>query len=224
VRVRQVIIGAVGAMLTGITALVAFGGLGIVPESVIGAVPDAVARLAAWAWMALGGLVLLYVVLCIVRRRPGAEPVARDPEVPIELDLSEPLEAGPRQSLPQLPAPYIAHPCLLADGFTGRFPERQELTDWARLKKSTPVRALVSVGGMGKSALAWVWLHRDVLNEDLPQAGQDPPDVRTACRVPAGNRPKGAMWWSFDQPGAGFSVFLEIASAVPCTIGNRLKT
>jgi hypothetical protein len=214
VRVRQVIIGATGAVLTGITALVAFGGLGLVPDEVIGAVPDPITKLAAWAWMALGGLVSLYVVLCLVPRRgasPVVEPVARDSDVPLELDLSEPPNAGPRQPLPQPPAPFIAHPCLLADGFTGRFPERQELTDWARLKKSTPVRALVSVGGMGKSALAWVWLHRDVLNEDLPQAGQDPPDVRTACRVPAGSRPAGIMWWSFDRPGAGFSVFLDDA-------------
>jgi hypothetical protein len=211
VRVRQVIIGAAGAGLTGVTALVAFGGLGIVPAGVIGAVPDSIVKLAAWAWMVPGGLVLLYLVLGAARggSRPAA--VAPDPEIPIEFDLSEPIEAGRRPSVPQPPAPYIAHPCLLADGFTGRFPERQELSDWIRRKKSTPVHALVSVGGMGKSALAWVWLHRDVLNEDLPQAGQDPPDVRTACRLPSGSRPQGVMWWSFDQPGAGFSVFLDDA-------------
>jgi hypothetical protein len=56
-----------------------------------------------------------------------------------------------------------------------------------------------------------VWLHRDVLGEDLSEAGQDPPDVRTACRVPPKSRPQGVMWWSVDQPGAGFSVFLDEA-------------
>jgi tetratricopeptide (TPR) repeat protein len=66
---------------------------------------------------------------------------------------------------------------------------------------------------MGKSALAWVWLHQDVLGEDLPQVGQDPPDVRTACRVPAKSRPQGVLWWSFGQPGAGFSAFLDEALA-----------
>jgi tetratricopeptide (TPR) repeat protein len=215
VRIRQIIIGVCGAVLTGVTALLAYDAVGFVPIDVIDLVPGPVLDAAPWAWKVLGGLVVVYVVASIVwRRRRGTEDQAPgEAEIPIELDLSEPPEYGHRGSLSQLPAPHIAHPCLLADGFTGRFPEREELTDWLRKKKSPPVRALVSVGGMGKSALAWVWLHQDVLGEDLPQVGQDPPDVRTACRVQSKARPQGVMWWSFGQPGAGFSAFLDEALA-----------
>ncbi|MHC4127083.1 MAG: hypothetical protein ACYTE6_01080 [Planctomycetota bacterium] len=212
-RIRQVIIGAFGAVLTGVTALVAYDALGFVPIDVVGSLPDPVLGAAPWAWKVLAALVVVYFVVSIVWSRRG-KPGARAPrrlEVSIELDLSEPPDFGQQRSLPQPPAPYIAHPYLLADGFTGRFPEREDLTAWLRKKRSAPVRALVSVGGMGKSALAWVWMHQDVLGEELPQIGQDPPDVRSACRVSAESRPQGVMWWSFGQPGAGFSAFLDEA-------------
>ncbi|MHC5008825.1 MAG: hypothetical protein ACYTGF_15870, partial [Planctomycetota bacterium] len=214
-RIRQIIIGACGAVLTGVTALLAYDAIGFVPIDVVDFVPGPILDAAPWAWKVLGGLVVIYVVASIVwRRRGGTDDQApSETEIPIDLDLSEPPEYGHRGSLPQPPGPHIAHPYLLADGFTGRFPEREELTDWLRRKKSAPVRALVSVGGMGKSALAWVWLHQDVLGEDLPQVGQDPPDVRTACRVQPKARPQGVMWWSFGQPGAGFSAFLDEALA-----------
>ncbi|MHC4306026.1 MAG: tetratricopeptide repeat protein [Planctomycetota bacterium] len=214
-RTRKIIIGACGAVLTGATALLAYDAVGFLPSAVVDVIPGPIFDAAPWAWKVLASLVVVYVVVSVVwRRRGGSEDQApSEAEIPIELDLSEPPEYGHKGSLPQPPAPHIAHPYLLADGFTGRFPEREELTDWLRKKKSAPARALVSVGGMGKSALAWVWLHQDVLGEDLSQVGQDPPDVRTACRVPAKSRPQGVMWWSFGQPGAGFSAFLDEALA-----------
>ncbi|MHC4219052.1 MAG: hypothetical protein ACYSU7_11420, partial [Planctomycetota bacterium] len=179
-------------MLTGVTALVANDALGFIGVDVIGFLPTPVLDATPWAWKVLGGLVVVYVIVSIVRGGRGgsaAGDIPRDPEVPIELELSEPPGAGHRKPPPQLPAPHIAHPHLLAEGFTGRFPEREELTEWLSKKRSSPVRALVSVGGMGKSGLSWVWLHRDVLGEDLSEAGQDPPDVRTACHVPPKSRP-----------------------------------
>jgi hypothetical protein len=214
VRLRQIIIGAFGAMLTAAFALVAHDALGFVGIDVVDSLPDPVLGAAPWAWKVLGGLVVVYVIVSIVRsRRPACSAVraSKEPEIPIELELSEPPEFGHKRSLPQPPAPHIAHPYLLGDGFTGRFPEREELTAWLRKKRSAPVRTLVSVGGMGKSALAWVWLHQDVLGEELPQVGQDPPDVRKACRVQTEAKPQGVMWWSFGQPGAGFSAFLDEA-------------
>ncbi len=90
--------------------------------------------------------------------------------------------------IPQAPAPYIAHPYPLPAHFIGRAEEMESLTQWFYNEtEPAPVLVLEAIGGMGKSALSWVWLHRDILekNTALP----------------------GVFWWSFYE--APFETFIQ---------------
>ncbi len=199
---RQGLVGALGAALTAALALLASGVFGEFSEPVIVA--------SSWAWKAAGLFVVLYLAVSIVRRRRAAAPASAATALE---DISRPPEPRQRPPIPQPPAPYMAHPLVLPPHFTGRFAEREALTDWFRKKRSRSVHILTGPGGTGKSALVWVWAQRDLLDRDLPQLGQDPPDMRKACRVSPRSRPDGIMWWSFDRPRAGFTVFLDEALA-----------
>jgi tetratricopeptide (TPR) repeat protein len=86
--------------------------------------------------------------------------------------------------IPTAPAPYIAHPYPLPDHFTGRDAERASLSNWFFNEKE-PVFVMEAIGGMGKSALTWVWLQQDVLER--------------AVEI------DGVFWWSFyDEPFDSF--------------------
>ncbi len=74
-----------------------------------------------------------------------------------------------------------------------------------------PVLAVIGIGGMGKSALTWAWLQRDVLGLPLPGASPDSPADATACRLPDDARPEGVLWWSFYETQASFVSFLDEA-------------
>ena len=93
--------------------------------------------------------------------------------------------------LPLPPMPYLAHPYPLQENFTGRLKERVMLTEWIRGADSKPLLSLVGMGGLGKSALTWYWLH-----EDLPQE-----KIRLA----------GVVWWSFYETESSFESFLSHA-------------
>ena len=113
--------------------------------------------------------------------------------------------------VPGLPShPYFAHPYPLQEHFTGRARERQMLTQWLK-DDDHPMLALVAIGGMGKSALTWAWLQRDVLGLPLPGQPKDEADVAAACRVPEDARPEGVLWWSFYEGEARCAVFLNEA-------------
>lgn len=90
------------------------------------------------------------------------------------------------------PAPNLVHPYPLQANFTGRVSERQELTAWLA-DNDHPIYALVAMGGMGKSALSWYWVTKDVL-----------PD-------PAASKVEGVMWWSFYEGEASFAKFIDDA-------------
>jgi tetratricopeptide (TPR) repeat protein len=123
------------------------------------------------------------------------------------------LEASVKAAAPPLPPqPYFAHPYPLQENFTGRARERKMLTRWLTGGRR-PVLALVAMGGMGKSALTWAWLQRDVLGYSLPGLAPDPPEVVEGCRVPEARRPEGVLWWSFYEREARFAVFLDYALA-----------
>jgi len=110
-----------------------------------------------------------------------------------------------------LPAqPYFALPYPLQQNFTGRTAWRKMLTGWLA-SDNRPVFALVAIGGMGKSALTWAWLQRDVLGLPLPGQAPDDPEAAAACRVPEAGRPEGVLWWSFYEREAGFEGFLDRA-------------
>ena len=97
---------------------------------------------------------------------------------------------------PERPGWFLPHPYGAQPNFTGRAAERQMLSDWLAegLTRPEPVEGppqpllvLRALGGFGKSALAWHWLHHDV----------------DAARWPR------AVWWSFYEGDNQFDSFLR---------------
>jgi tetratricopeptide (TPR) repeat protein len=84
------------------------------------------------------------------------------------------------------------------------------LTQWLTGGRR-PVLAVVAIGGMGKSALTWAWLQRDVLGLPLPGLAADLPEAAERCRTPEDRRPEGVLWWSFYEREARFAAFLDEA-------------
>ena len=116
----------------------------------------------------------------------------------------------PEQQAPEAPewlAPDLAHPYPLQPNFTGRIAEREWLTEWFTAD-SHPVCVVEAIGGMGKSALAWFWLHADVLGK--PPAGYSEADPENLL-VPEDQRPEGVLFWSFYERDAHFGAFLDRA-------------
>ena len=80
---------------------------------------------------------------------------------------------------PERPGWFLPHPYGAQPNFTGRAAERQMLSDWLAggLARPEPVEGppqpmlvLRALGGFGKSALAWHWLHHDVDAARWPRA------------------------------------------------------
>ena len=110
---------------------------------------------------------------------------------------------------PRLPN-RLVHPYPLPKHFTGRVLERRALTEWLTAGED-PICALIAIGGMGKSALTWAWMMRDVLGENLPEAAPELAEEAKQCRVPESARPEGVFWWSFYEDRSSFSAFLRDA-------------
>ena len=147
-----------------------------------------------------------------IRARSG---INTPPEVTIEIEELEAEtarleETAARAALPRPPQPDFAHPYPIQSGFTGRVRERTMLSRWLGAG-AQPVLAVIGIGGMGKSALGWAWLQRDVLGLALPGATADAPADAAACRLPEAARPEGVLWWSFYETGASFEAFLNEA-------------
>jgi len=70
---------------------------------------------------------------------------------------------------------------------------------------------VIALGGMGKSALTWAWLQRDVLGLPLPGETPGACEAVEGCRVDEAARPEGVLWWSFYEREAGFAKFLDEA-------------
>jgi tetratricopeptide (TPR) repeat protein len=121
-----------------------------------------------------------------------------------------PRAARAEEVLPLPPQPYFAHPYPLQANFTGRVTERQTLTAWLA-GDGCPVLAVIALGGMGKSALTWAWLQRDVLGLPLPGETPDVRAMETDCRVDEAARPEGVVWWSFYERESRFAKFLDEA-------------
>ncbi len=83
---------------------------------------------------------------------------------------------------------YLAHPYLGAtEHFTGRQAEQHLLTGWLAKAPAHPLLLLRALGGFGKSALTWHWLHSAV-------------DPTVWPRV---------VWWSLYETDATFENFLS---------------
>ena len=102
----------------------------------------------------------------------------------------------------------FVHPYPLPKHFTGRVAERRNLTEWLTAGED-PIYALIAIGGMGKSALTWAWVKRDVLGQNLPEAVADSEEDATRCRVPEAARPEGVFWWSFYDDRSSFPGFVR---------------
>jgi tetratricopeptide (TPR) repeat protein/transcriptional regulator with XRE-family HTH domain len=99
----------------------------------------------------------------------------------------------------------IVHPYILHADFTGRASERSQLCRWFD-NPNRPICVLEAIGGMGKSALAWVWTNQDVIGVPLLDNL-----VAPAVPTPLFCRPSRVLWWSFYETSASFSTFLPYA-------------
>jgi tetratricopeptide (TPR) repeat protein len=96
--------------------------------------------------------------------------------------------------IPTPPAPWVAHwySLLGSRRLVGRRAELNFLTDWvanpSSEQHSARLLALVAIGGMGKTALAWTWFNEIALNEMKPLAGR--------------------IWWSFYESDARLENFI----------------
>jgi tetratricopeptide (TPR) repeat protein len=101
--------------------------------------------------------------------------------------------------IPPPPAPWVAYPYTLLGNrpLVGRRVELNLLTDWVARPSSELHRArllaVVAIGGMGKSALAWHWWNEIAPQEMKPLAGR--------------------MWWSFYESDARLENFTARALA-----------
>ncbi len=92
------------------------------------------------------------------------------------------------------PAPFVVGPYTLLQTteVVGRQQELDVLTDWVSDPGTDVHRArvlvLLAIGGMGKSAVAWKWLH-DIAPQELPTLA-------------------GRVWWSFYETDARFDNFV----------------
>jgi hypothetical protein len=85
------------------------------------------------------------------------------------------------------------------------------LTQW--LQGDCNVLSLAAIGGMGKSALTWAWVQRDLLG--LPLPGLEARDGED-CHVPEAAQPEGLLWWSFyeQKPRSARSLAKHFATPV----------
>ena len=145
-----------------------------------------------------------------VKEKAKTSPKPPDPVTPELPPTKRPPREVTEQQAPEVPdrlAPDLAHPYPLQPNFTGRIAERKWLTEWFTAD-SHPVCVVEAIGGMGKSALAWVWLHADVLGK--PPAGYSGAD-RENLAVPEDQRPEGVLFWSFYERDSHFGAFLDRA-------------
>ncbi len=111
----------------------------------------------------------------------------------------------PEADKPTVPTRFRKAYLLPAEGMVGRSRERERLTTWYQSGQSG-VMVLHARGGFGKSALAWLWTHHDLMGMTLP--GQVP-DKGAASQLGDDHRPKGVFWWSFEESHAPFSAMLD---------------
>lgn len=113
-------------------------------------------------------------------------------------------------AVPTPPSPYFVHPYPLQDYFTGRTRERNRLRAWLAEGRH-PILMLLGIGGMGKSALTWVWTLNDVLAQEIPSIINDDPGGEELVPLPVEMRPEGVFWWSFYETDATFPAFVDEA-------------
>jgi tetratricopeptide (TPR) repeat protein len=142
---------------------------------------------AAWVAVLLGYLAGGFALVAAYVKRE--KPATADPPLPQMPVILQPAPTTP-SIIPIIPEPYFAHRYFMPGNFTGRKAERDELTEWFT-KGNEPMFVYEAIGGMGKSAVTWYWLHEDVLKANLATDG--------------------IIWWSFYEKESRFETFLEKA-------------
>jgi MinD-like ATPase involved in chromosome partitioning or flagellar assembly len=115
----------------------------------------------------------------------------------LDAELGKPEESGPadvrHERIPEPPALYAEPPYIGSHGFVGRQAELDLLSDWAQPAESHAVLLLESIGGGGKSMLAWEWVSRYAHRTRTDWAGR--------------------FWYSFYERGAVMADFCRHALA-----------
>jgi hypothetical protein len=96
-------------------------------------------------------------------------------------------EQAPAEQVPTPPKPYYAHRYIGGSRFVGRRNELGLLDAWA--SSADPTLVVEAIGGSGKSALTWEWVHTH-LPTVLPERA-------------------GLVWWSFYESQATVGTFLS---------------
>jgi tetratricopeptide (TPR) repeat protein len=98
------------------------------------------------------------------------------------------------------PDPEIVHPFPVQNYFSGRRVERTRLSQWLADDRRA-VLAMTGMGGLGKTAVVWAWLHHDILGQQLPGS------LGRRIRIRQAATPDGIFWWSFYEHSASFDQF-----------------
>lgn len=110
------------------------------------------------------------------------------------------LHAPTVQTIPPLPAPYIAHPHYLSRQLIGRRAELETLDNWAA--SPDPLMIVHGAGGMGKSALVWHWFLRRAMGGG-----------GGAGNVTQNGQIAGMMQWTFHESDGSLEKFVRHALA-----------
>lgn len=163
-------------------------------------------RLVAWT------MLLLAVVAWVFH---GLNP----PSVPIKGAVVEPAPPVVEEKLPEPSAPqpskeidtriHLVAPYLMgSERIIGRTREREKLSEWLRSGASS-VLVINGRGGMGKTALAWLWLHHDVLGKHLEGQQKENKSTLRGCQIPEHHRPSSIFWASLEDGTLSFLMLLD---------------
>ncbi len=110
----------------------------------------------------------------------------------LQVQLIQPtlIVTAPR-SLPQAPEVYAVPQYILTNQFIGRSSELAGLDAWAR--SADAIMVVEGIGGLGKSAVTWEWMHN-----------------RAPAAIP---HLAGRVWWSFYEKGTSLVTFVRHALA-----------
>ena len=123
-------------------------------------------------------------------------------EIPVEAAIPE--KAKELEARIHMVSPYL----IGADPIYGRTQQREKLTEWYRSAK-TSTMVLCGRGGMGKSALAWLWLHHDVMGKSLDGQPADTKSIKRSCQVSDHQKPQNIFWASFEDGTPSFLMLLD---------------
>ncbi|MCH8989095.1 MAG: hypothetical protein IIA92_09830 [Chloroflexi bacterium] len=190
--------------------------IAVTANTAVNNIPKPIQPYLEWSWPFLGVITVLFVVFSVMQARRTPRQYRRRQVTKIIEELIEeglpqqPRKHEPEPLIPKPPEPFFAHRYPMQENFTGRVREREMLTQWL-MANEHPVLVLTAIGGMGKSALTWVWLQCDVLGRHLPGLSDETVEGLSTTRLSDGNRPHGALWWSFYNTESRFSAFLDRA-------------